>query len=278
MSTTALYNGERVGEETWVHARGLHYGDGVFRTIRIHRGRCLDWSGQRAKLAADAAHLALHPDAPHWEALEREAGALAFERGEGTLKILLWRRGERRGYAPEGTAVERLLLSGPMPVCADECWSRGIVVIDSAIRLATPHVLAGIKHLNRLEQVLASRDWPEGTHEALMQDAEGHVICGTRSNVFWVSGGRLRTPRIDRCGVAGVMRARVLDLATSMGLASEELPAAPRALLDEAEELFVTNSLIGIWPVRRLGERDFHPAPGPVTQELMKALQHPRMG
>src|SRR5690606_24093364 len=116
------------------------YGDGVFRTLRVHRGVCLDWPGQRAHLLADAARLGLHPGADVDIALDEEAARLAQAGGEAVLKIMLWRRGERRGYAPTGQAVVRLLQCSPAPRYPASCWSAGIDVIDSDVVLATPHV------------------------------------------------------------------------------------------------------------------------------------------
>jgi len=121
-----------------------------------------------------------------------------------------------------------------------------------ATPLSANPVLAGIKHLNRLEQVLARAEWQASEiAEGLMADEQGRVVEGTMSNLFVVSSGELWTPPVDRSGVAGVMRALVLDIALRQGI-----PARVREIrrpdLERADALFLTNSLIGIWPVRRL--------------------------
>ena len=275
MNPEALYNGAAVDSTNWPQSRGLHYGDGVFRTLYIHDGECVDWNGQRAHLLADAARLGLQLQAPADQALDSEVHAIAQGRTAAVLKILLWRQASDRGYSPAAANAERLLICSPVPEVPATCWTRGVNVIDSPVRLASPHLLAGAKHLNRLEQVLASRDWPAGVDEALMSDADGHIVCGTRSNLFWSSHGRLLTPSLERCGVAGRMRARILEQASRLGIETGILQA-PRASLESAEELFLTNSVFGIWPVRRLGKRDL-PAPGRLTQALMRELPHPRM-
>lgn len=271
---TALYNGLPVDGD-WVASRGLHYGDGVFRTVYLHDGVCVDGERHRARLAADLSRLGLAFSAEAEAQLWDEAARLAQRQGQGVLKVLAWRRAATRGYAPGSSAAERLLIVGPLADEPPTRWTEGVVAIDSPVRLAAPHVLAGAKHLNRIEQVLASRDWPAGVHEALMCDGDGHVICGTRSNVFWIRSGTVRTPHVDRCGVAGVMRERVLEQAAALGLAVQQV-VAPRLELDEAEEIFITNALIGIWPLRQLGARVLQ-APGTVTRQLMKTLRHPRM-
>ncbi len=276
MSPDALYNGARVEPAEWPRSRGLHYGDGVFRTLYIHEGECIDWPGQRAHLLADAARLGLSLPAAAAQSLDAEVRTIARERTAAVLKILLWRQSSSgRGYAPAAAHAERLLLCSPAPEHPAACWTHGVRVIDSPVRLASPHLLAGAKHLNRLEQVLASREWPAGIDEALMSDADGHVVCGTRSNLFWSHHGQLLTPSVERCGVAGRMRARVLELAARQGL-EIAIRLAPRAELEAADELFLTNSVFGIWPVRRYGAHDLQ-APGPLTQALMRQLHHPRM-
>jgi 4-amino-4-deoxychorismate lyase len=151
--------------------------------------------------------------------------------------------------------------------------SQGIRAFRSPVTLARQPLLAGAKHLNRLEQVLASRDWPDGADEGILCDAEDHAICGTRSNLFWVREGRLGTPPLDTCGVRGVMRHTILELARQQNL-NVELRDLHWTALQQADEVFVCNSLIGLWPVRWLGERALA-APGPVTALLLKALGLP---
>jgi 4-amino-4-deoxychorismate lyase len=123
-----------------------------------------------------------------------------------------------------------------------------------ATRLGRNSRLAGLKHLNRLEQVLARTEWADEAQEGLMQDEEGLVVEGTMSNVFMVhADGRVLTPRLDRCGVAGVMRRHLLEKAETEKLA---IGVVDLVLTDfaQAREIFLCNSLIGVWPVARLGE------------------------
>jgi 4-amino-4-deoxychorismate lyase len=143
----------------------------------------------------------------------------------------------------------------------------------SGVRLSAQPLLAGVKHLNRLDQVLASRDWPQGVREALMCDAQGHVVCGSRSNLFIIRDGRLLTPRLDRCGVAGIMRGKIIDCARRMHLHVEQTELRPDDCL-VADEAFVCNALIGIWPLHALGERRWS-EPGAQTRRLMQAIAHP---
>jgi 4-amino-4-deoxychorismate lyase len=137
-------------------------------------------------------------------------------------------------------------------------------------RLSEQSQLAGLKHLNRLEQVLARQEWSASVpQEGLMLDAAGRVIGGTMCNVFARIEGALMTPSVERCGVAGVMREAVLALAASLGMdcLQRELPVEE---LLRAQEIFLTNALIGIWPVARL-EQHSYPV-GPVSLEMGAAL------
>ena len=271
MSAQALFNGQPAPDLA-LH-RGLHYGDGVFRTCLIYDSQVIDLEEQCETLNADAARLGLTP--VKGGELAREAGELARGQARGVLKVTLLRAGAARGYRPEGKGTDRLLCRYAAPVFPAAAWERGVTVFRSGFRLASQPALAGIKHLNRLEQVLASRDWPAGVDEALLDDEAGRPVCGTRANLFWVSEGALHTPTLARCGVAGLMRRRVLALATRIGLKSHEREAG----WDEvgaADELFLTNSLIGIWPVAACAPWQ-GPAPGPVTRRLIEHLRHPRL-
>ena len=271
MNPRALFNGQEAGE--LAGSRGLHYGDGVFRTVLIDEGAPLDWQRQARKLEADA--LALHLRPPPGSLLQAEVLALVRGQGQAVLKIILARRATGRGYRPLSDDCDRLLLLGEVPRYDERNWTEGIEACRSALQLAEQPALAGLKHLNRLEQVLASRDWPAPVQEAILGDGHDRPVCGTRSNLFWVEHGVLVTPDLSRCGVAGAMRERVLELAASLNLETV-VTDAPWASLLHAQEAFVTNSLIGIWPLRRLETRHW-PEPGPLTMRLQAALRHPRL-
>lgn len=272
MSVEALFNGA-AADGALAHHRGLHYGDGIFRTCLIYTSQVHDIEGQLHKASADASVLGLVVDDA---ALRREAAALAEGMTRGVLKILLLRRGGERGYRSAGQAADRLLCRYPLPVLPAAAATRGVRVARSAQRLAAQPTLAGIKHLNRLEQVLASRQWPAGADEVLLADAEGRPVAGTRTNLFWISGGALRTPRLDACGVAGYMRDKVLAAAAALAIPSEVAPGSWDEL-EAADEVFLSNSLVGLWPVAALEARRWA-APGPVTRRLMAHLRHPELG
>lgn len=266
----ALIDG-RPGDAVALDNRALAYGDGVFRTLLVIDGVALNVDDHLAALAHDAERLDLEMPPP--ELLRADTRVLAEGQARAVLKWLLVRRSEGRGYRPATRAATRIVLHSPAPCYEGDPWRCGVVADWSTLTLATQPRLAGVKHLNRLEQVLASRELGAGVDERLMCDHDGRVIGGTRSNLFWVTDGALRTPRLYRCGIAGTMRARIMRLARESGIDVCEIDAPRQALLD-AQEAFVSNALIGVWPLRRIGTRDY-PAPGALTRRLMQALRHP---
>lgn len=235
--------------------RGLQYGDGVFRTVRVQAGRPQWWAAHMRKLAEDAARLSI--PAPPPIVWEREVNALlAKAPAECVLKLILTRGTGPRGYRPAAQPEPtRIVQFSAWPTHIEAVAARGAVVHPCALRLAEQPRLAGIKHLNRLENVLATLEWqPEEADEGLMLDQAGRVVCGVSSNVFLVHQGRLLTPRLTRCGVAGVARLHLLALAAQLKLPAAEADIGLDELLT-ADEVFLTNSLIRLWPVARLGDR-----------------------
>ena len=231
--------------------RGLHYGDGLFETIACleHRPRLLE--RHLARLEAGCRRLALATDLA---AVAAEVRELAAGAGRAIVKVLVTRGvATARGYGPSGTErPTRITLRYAWPEDDAHLTQEGVRVRIAATRLGENPALAGLKHCNRLEQVLARAELRDAElAEALMFSSGGRLISGTMSNVFLVHQGRLATPRLDACGVAGVMRAAVLEAAAVAGIpAAEDALGAPE--LERAEEIFLTNALIGVRPVREL--------------------------
>lgn len=251
--------------------RAWSYGDGVFRTLLRYSSQIIDCEGQLQHFQADAAALGLAaPAAPRLEAwLQRAAGP---ER-DCCLKLSCVRAGRRRGYRPEGDGCHVLVERAPAPVFETRAYRDGVVLDLAPVRAQWFDAGRGAKHLNRLDNVLASADWPSAVDERLLLDRDGQLVGGTRSNLFWVSSGHVHTPDIGHSGVRGRLRERVLEACRELGRTSHAVSVGVEAL-DTADEVFVTNSLIGIWPVARFGSRSW-PAPGPVTRELTARIAHP---
>lgn len=248
--------------------RGLAYGDGLFETIAVRRGqpRLLDRHLQR--LATGCQRLRIPCDIAQ---LDAEIRAYATLLGEGVAKLLLTRGDGLRGYAPPAEPqVRRLLLGSPAPAYPTVHATEGIALYSCTTCLAHQPLLAGLKHLNRLEQVLARGEWSSTEYaEGLMLAQDGRPIEGVFSNLFLVRAGRLLTPALDDCGVAGVMRGLLLDIAAAEGIPTEVLSLSLDDLLG-ADEVFLCNSQYGIWPVRRYAAANW--SVGPVTRKLQGSI------
>jgi 4-amino-4-deoxychorismate lyase len=201
------------------------------------------------------------------------ASQLQAGRPDFTLKLLLTRGSAGRGYLPLPEAVpRRILLAYPPAAFQPANAQQGVTLFECQHRLGINPALAGIKHLNRLEQVLARAEWAENPQfaEGLVRDGDGRVIEGTMSNICLVAGETLITPRLHRCGVAGVMRGFMLARALTLGIPVSERDVT-REEIDTADEVFVCNSQFGIWPVREIGTRRW--IPGSLTRRLQGEVE-----
>lgn len=262
-----------------LQCRGLQYGDGVFRTLLVSQGRAMDQRGQLEHLRADADALGL--TAPPLELLEAELENVASRLRQGVLRYTLCAGDTPRGYARDDAAhVRRILQASAAPAWPEANWHRGVEVASVNYRLSEQPRLAGIKHLNRLDQVLARRslaaDYPEG----LLCDQSGHLVSGIMSNVFWWCGERWFTPEIERCGVAGRTRARLMRGLKALGETVQRARTQEDEVRDQARLIVLCNSVIGIWPVRSW--QHWHPAEDAnalaALARLRKILDHPYPG
>lgn len=246
--------------------RGLQYGDGVFETITILNGTPRFWQLHMDRLAIACEHLDI-PLQPQ-QLLLREVQTVAAGRGQCVVKILLTRGESGRGYSPgKACPPDRIISAHPLPDDIHKHSQLGIAAGICNLRLAVQPQLAGIKHLNRLEQVLARAELAQrNVDEGIMLDPDDHVVCATAANIFLVLNGRLLTPRMDRCGVRGVMRAAILQ-------AFRPLCEQRRIQLDmlpDAQEVFISNAVRGVIPVTRIDHWEYEI--GPRTREVQDWL------
>lgn len=271
MNVSILVNGRPPTDRNHALAfddRGLQYGDGLFETALLAGGRIRFLEGHLERLRAGCGCLGIV--CPDRELLIRDIGLLTAGRGDGILKIVVTRGAAGRGYrAPHQAEATRIMALFPS-VANAESPGEGIEVRWCAMRLGRNPALAGIKHLNRLEQVLAQSEWRDPQiAEGLMLDTEGELVAATAGNLFLVRDGILCTSDLRYCGIRGVMRGQVIGMAVSTGIPVEEQPMWP-ADLDTADEVFVTNAIRGIRPVVTLEDRSWRV--GPVTKRLAVAL------
>ncbi|MBS0458085.1 MAG: aminodeoxychorismate lyase [Proteobacteria bacterium] len=232
--------------------RGFAYGDGLFETILVHRGVPVWWDAHMARLALGCARLGI-PN-PHADFLRHQADALIDGRARGVLKLILTRGVGARGYAPPTDALSTvaMCLSDPPPLPP----RAGLTLRWCATPLAIQPRLAGIKHLNRLEQVLARAEWSDADpdtssiHEGLMCDTSGRVVAATSANLFVLRDGRWLTPPVADCGIAGICRGWILDHIQGAGEAT-----LSRADVESADAVILCNAVRGILAVAAVGQR-----------------------
>lgn len=267
-----LVNG-KPGSLISIRDRGLLYGDGVFRTFLAIRGKAQHWNLHYLKLRHDCSVLGIAcPDAGQ---LSAELATLLAHNNEGVVKLVVTRGQGSRGYSPNLDAeVTHFWDISPMPDHPSGLATQGIRAILCQLRLGRQPRLAGIKHLNRLENVLAAAECNDARAldpeiaEGLMLDTDGNVIEGTRSNLFVVSGSRLITPELSHSGVAGVQRDRVIEWSKHNNMPVEIRNIGTDEVM-QADELFVVNSIIGLWPIRELEQR--HWMKFPVAMQIRQA-------
>jgi len=249
--------------------RGFQYGDGIFTTLRVLNGKPLFFSRHIDRLHRDSQQLNI--ELPQDTILQQEIYDLSESSKVGVIKVIITRGIGGRGYlCPVDTKATRVISVFPFPVYPSCFQSEGVNLSLCRVRLGQNELLAGAKHLNRLEQILARQEWlTDKYQEGIMLDQEGFVIEGTMTNVFFATNQSLFTPNLDRCGVRGVMRSVVMSLAQNLSI-----PVVERRVslsdITSAEEIFLTNSVIGIWPVRRFADIEY--SLGTVTKRLMAAV------
>ena len=270
----AMVNGE-ITTQIDVYDRGLQFGDGVFETMAVSEGVIRHFGLHFQRLERGCRALKLEP--PERAALLQEINRLlahdeGHAAGKVVVKFVLTRGAGERGYAPpEAPACNRILYLSQWPQNLEKQARDGIEITFCQTRLGLNPALAGVKHLNRLEQVLASAEIAgSGFTHGVMLDIRGQVIEATNSNLFIVEKKQLVTPSLEHCGVAGVTRERLLLLAAKNGIVAS-VETVSRDRLNDCDEVFLCNSIAGILPVTAIEQRRIDA--GPITRELQALLQ-----
>lgn len=255
LASAVLVNGKAIGSIS-AFDRGLQYGDGLFETVAVVDGRPCLWQRHLQRLKTGCERLGIQ--APDEELLHHEAHSLIGLREKGVLKLILTRGESQRGYAvPEDIQTNRILYLSDWPHALLARADANLRLRFCTTRLGMNPSTAGMKHLNRLEQVLARNEWQDDSiFEGLMQDVQNWVVEGTMSNLFMEKSGKLLTPDMSQSGVTGVVRGLVLDVADRMGAPISESRLTRDDLL-QADACYITSSLLGVRQVARLEQRRY---------------------
>jgi len=260
-----LVNGE-ISTLVTTSNRGLNYGDGLFETLLVQNGRPRRWQAHMDRLGVGCERLGL--SMPPQSILLREVQTVCAGLVDAVAKIVITRGGDQRGYTPtEDARSVRIVSAHRFPAGVANLARKGVRARICDLRLAIQPALGGMKHLNRLEQVLASAELRgSDVEEGILLDSEDYVVCAVSANIFLVMDDRLLTPRLDRCSVRGVLRGHILANFS----ARCEQRRITLDMLHEADEVFITNTVKGIVPVTAIDDHQFNI--GLVTRELQDWL------
>ena len=269
MQTPAILVNGQANELVSSLDRGLLFGDGLFETIAVRNGTPAFWDDHIQRLQHGCKVLRLA--CPDCSLLRTEVNGLVDDEEECVIKIIVTRGVGGRGYSFGEQSPTRIIQKFPWPDHPREYTDVGINLTLCRFRLSQQSRLAQIKHLNRLEQVLARDEWKHEYQEGLVCDTQGNIIEATSSNVFFEVGGQLITPDLANCGVAGILRQQVIDYCSHHGI---PLVIGNFGLNDmvRVEAMFVCNSIAGIWPVKRFNAMQV--TRSVITERLMSVFNY----
>lgn len=246
--------------------RGFAYGDGIFETIRVvdEKVPLLDY--HRARFLRGVEVLALGAAVDMLNAfdqyLESAVQQLQLQGHQnGLVKLVATRREGGRGYAPVSPSTADIYIQVfELPHYQETYYHEGIELGLCVHRLSQQPLLAGIKHLNRLDQVMGARELGD-TPEGLMLDQQNNVIEGTKSNLLAIIDGQIVTPELSSCGIRGTLLSALLAGDSLDDIAGEGKGVQERKLsiddLHQAEALLMINSVFGVWPVKTFQQSSY---------------------
>jgi 4-amino-4-deoxychorismate lyase len=253
---TYLINGEfEAGVSPY--DRGLSFGDGVFRTFTVSNGVPNHWEAQYQKLYDDCQALKLK--CPFSQIILEDIVKL-FPK-DTTLKVakvIITRGNSMRGYAvPQNISPNRVLIKSSLPNYPNNYFEQGVNLQVFSIRLSSQPLLAGVKHLNRLENVLARMEIVDSEmYDGVLLDENNHVIECSNANIFARFNSQLITPSLTKCGVSGVTRQRIISIAQLLGLSVAQESCTLESF-NSADEVFICNSVFGAFNVKAIGQTTF---------------------
>ena len=266
----SIVNGEFASTIS-LNDRGFNYGDGLFETIAMVNNKPVLWEQHFQRLSHGCEVLGISK--PDEQELKDEIARLCADFNSNTayvVKIVVTRGESERGYKePLNSSPNLVLILSSYPVYKPNYWDEGVSIRLCSTKLSRQTQLAGIKHLNRLEQVLARREWGDEFQEGLMAEESGNIIEGVMTNLFIVKDNVIITPDLSDAGVNGIMRNIIITICEAEGIQINQ-GIVSLDELNKADEIFLTNSLIGVWPVKNIEDK-VYPV-GMLTRKLMRLL------
>lgn len=262
--------------------RGLAYGDGVFETFRLIDGEVLLFDRHWLRLSESLKRLNI--PLPLTETELKTGFKRVISDGVGVAKLIVTRGSGGRGYRiPDQPDSQWILQGFPLPESNSNHYLSGVGVRSCELKLSEQPVLAGMKHLNRLEQVMARSEWQDEYFEGLLFSQTGALIEATMANLFIIQGSQLLTPKLDLCGVQGVMRDAILntDVASLPGITESKESALDESALLNSDAAFICNSVRGIIPLAEWSDskggriRQWESSDHPDVHALMKFFHQP---
>ncbi|WP_282130609.1 aminodeoxychorismate lyase [Pseudoalteromonas aliena] len=234
--------------------RGLNYGDGFFTTAKVVDGQVQYWPHHKARLIECAERLGF-PELDFYS-LENKITQHTTDLQLSVLKILITRGEGGRGYGlPSECNITILLSVLDYPSNYSALAKKGVRLEISPIKLASQPYLAGLKTLNRLEQVLIKKAMQtQNCDDVLVLDHNNNVIEASAANIFAIKNHKVFSPLVDECGIKGVYLQSLCD----------KLPVEFKRVqvedLTQADAVFVCNSLMGAVPVKSIEQQVFNTA------------------
>ena len=250
--------------------RAIQYGDGHFTTLLVKNGQPQLWDYHLMRLQTANQRLFINP--LDWAALTQQVSQQASLYSLAVLKVIITRGMGGRGYAPGSDANPTWIISvHDFPGHYPQWQQTGIKLGVSTLYLGHQPLLAGLKSLNRLEQVLIKQQamampWDD----VLVCDVDGMLVESSAANLFWCRDGQWYTPDLAYCGIEGVMRNCVLDYFSAINQKVTQVRARPD-ILHDAEAVFVCNSLMELVPVREIDGVSYDITPVLALQEVLCA-------
>jgi 4-amino-4-deoxychorismate lyase len=247
--------------------RGLNYGDGVFTTLLVRAGQPIHFEEHQHRLEQGCHRLGITP--PDWMAMAEQVSNLAQNQSLAVLKVVVTRGVGGRGYSPTGATNTSVVVSRHNYPSQYNEWQNGIELGVAETRCAVFPSLAGLKHLNRLDNVLIKQEIDERRLvDAVVLDADEMLVSASAANLFWYKDSCWYTPSVERAGIAGITRNRVLSYFVDNDIDCKIVRECLDKLLS-AEHIFICNTLMGLVPVIKINQQQFK---RPDLTELRKAV------